>query len=157
MSEYAKVFRKYNGDSTLEISMDTYNPDEKKYKDLIIEKKHNGFKQVIINSEIMIEIIKESLIKNGLVQVISFTDNTDEEIIDDVNNLLWKMRENKVYFEDLKRLLSWALDKDSIDIKETSIAFKKKQYTIHSNGLIIGENNKEFFVEIIEPAIRRYL
>ncbi|MFJ7369387.1 hypothetical protein ACIQVU_08110 [Lysinibacillus sp. NPDC098008] len=157
MSEYAKIFRKYNEDSTLEVSMDLYNPDEKKYKDLIIEKKHNGFKQVIINSEIMIEIIKESLVKNGLVQVISFTDNTDEEIIDDVNRLLWKIRENKVYFEELKKLLSWALDKNSIDIKETIIYFGQQQYNIRSNGLIIGKEKEDFFKEIIEPVIRRYL
>lgn len=157
MENYAKIFRKYKDNSNLDISLDEYNPDDKKYKDLIIEKKKNNFKQVIINSELMVDIIKETLSKEGIIQNIDFTENTDYEINEDVKKLLWKLRDNKIYFDDLKILLSWVIDKNSIDIKELCIYYKNNQYSIYSNGIIKGSDIKEVFKIIVEPAVRRYL
>jgi len=156
MEVYGKVFRKYsNGE--LNIINKSYNPDTEKYHEVILEMKSSGYKQVIINSELMLKLLNEIILNEGFILQIKFTDNTDENLIIDVNNLIGKIRYDRIQFIKLKEVLNWALDNNSIDIFNVELLYKQKKYTVYSNGLILGEEINVLFEEILKKIFFEYL
>jgi len=156
MEVYGKVFRKYSQDK-LDISMKSYNPDIEKYHEVILKMKNEGYKQVIINSELMIKVLSEIILNEGFILQVNFTDNTDENLIIDVKNLVAKIRHDRLQFIKLKDVLNWALDNNSIDIFNVELYYKKSKYTVYSNGLVEGNEIDIVFDEILEKVLLEYL
>ncbi|KMY49257.1 hypothetical protein [Peribacillus loiseleuriae] len=156
MDEYGKIFRKYSNDK-LNICMESYNPDVEKYHEVILRMKAKSYKQVIINSELMIEILNAVIMNEGYILGINFTDNTDENLKIDVKNFVLKIRKDRLQFINLKELLKWALDNNSIDIFNIELYYNKIHYTVYSNGLIMGNKLNLIFEDIIEKVLDNYL
>ncbi|WP_017379730.1 hypothetical protein [Paenisporosarcina sp. TG-14] len=156
MEVYGKVFRKYSHNE-LNIFNKSYNPEKEKYHEVILEMKSRGYKQVIINSELMVRILNEIILNEGFILQIKFTDNTDENLIVDVTNLIKNIRHNPIQFINLKEKLDWALDNNSIDIFNVELLYKNNKYTVYSNGLIMGNELNVIYEEIVKKILIEYL
>lgn len=157
MEEYGKVFRKYSLNNSLNVHLEKYNPNDEMYHHVIARMKKEGFKQIIINSDMMIRILEKTLFSNNFILKINFTESTDESVIEDVKSLVRNIRKNPVEFVKLKDLLKWVLDKNSIDISKIEVAVDMKKIDVYSNGLIIGDRIDIFFETIIKDILEDFL
>lgn len=157
MEVYGKIFRKYSGDE-VHFNLNIYNPDEKKYHEVICEMKKLGFKQLIINSELMIEIMSQVIQSDGFILGIHFTESIDEYLTMKVKDLILKIRHKPMTFIELKELLDWTVDNNSIDIARIELLYKNSKFEIYPNGQLIGgENINIFFEEILINVFKGYL
>ncbi|MHA7912903.1 hypothetical protein [Bacillus altitudinis] len=155
MEQYGKVFKKQtNGLNIFEIR--AYDPDIEKYFDVIKKARDNGFKQVIINSEIMSKLMFNILNSQGFILKINMTDNTDEYLVDNIKSLVSKLKTNPLLFVKLKEELSFITESGSIDISSIEILIDSTRYEIKSNGLIVGTNLDSFFEKIFLPTLEDY-
>ena len=82
--QQAKVFRKIENNKYI-FKLTEY-PETKSYSELIKLEKNNGFRQVIINSEIMIKIIMNVLQNDSFVlRSIVFNDTVDSEYREEID------------------------------------------------------------------------
>ncbi|WP_068983849.1 hypothetical protein [Lysinibacillus xylanilyticus] len=157
MEAYGKIFRKYSAEE-IDFNLNIYKPDEKKYHEVICEMKKRGFKQLIINSELMIEIMSQVIQNNGFILGIHFTESIDEYLTGKVKDLILKIRHKPMSFIELKELLDWTVDNNSIDISRIELLYKNSKFEIYSNGQIIGgENINVIFEEILIHVFKGYL
>ncbi|MDI4570444.1 hypothetical protein [Bacillus altitudinis] len=155
MEQYGKVFKKQtNGLNIFEIR--AYDPNIEKYFDVIKKARDDGFKQVIINSEIMSKLMFNILNSQGLILKINMTDNTDQYLVDNIKSLVSKLKTNPLLFVKLKEELSFITESGSIDISSIEIFIDSTRYEIKSNGLIIGKNFDVFFNNIFLPTLEDY-
>ncbi|PFZ73688.1 hypothetical protein COL72_08425 [Bacillus toyonensis] len=155
MNHYGKLFIN-NSNSQSNISLETYNPDKEKYFEVIKKAREKGLKQVIINSELMLEILYQILENNGVILKVNLSDSTDDEIKDNINSILPKIRENKQLYLKLREELEWAVDSGSIDVNNIEVYVFKTRYQIFSNGIINSSKMDEMFEKIILPVLRKY-
>ena len=120
--------------------------DTVEYYTFLRDCRSKGYKQVVITSEIMIEIIRQECLKNGhIVSKIEFVED-DLDLSEEIDWILSKMVKNSGYLTELIDKLKFLAEKSSIDIKRIYI---KSQYTesgtadyfIQTNG-IIGVNKE---------------
>jgi len=153
----AKVFKSQKN-GKLNLRLETYDPKQKKYTDVVASMRDEKFKQVILNSEIMIMIMEKVLKLQGILMKIELEDTTDPDIIEEVNDLVKKIREeNVIYYEDLVKLLFWTNDNNSIDLRKITVALERNKYEIFSHGIIDGENYDELFEKVLLPVLEEYL
>ena len=158
MPVYKKVFRKHSIIGSAELKIIEYNPDEVSYIELIRDMRKQKFRQVIINSEIMIKIMERVLNHKGIVQEISLEEGTDTELIEEINNYIKKIKRNASFFSKLKESLSWAEEYDSIDIMALTVYYSGVQVEIKSNGIILEHTtDSDFELEILKPVLLEYL
>lgn len=155
MNSYGKLFRK-QGDKSIQLSLRSYNPEKEKYFQVIKEARSEGLKQVIINSEIMTSILYTTLELDGVILKVNLSDNTDDDIKENVKVIISKLRSDKLIFFKLKEELEWAADSGSIDINSIEVYFSNKKYQIYSNGIINGDNLEVVFDKIIKPVLEKY-
>ncbi|MCU5582470.1 hypothetical protein OCF65_18710 [Bacillus toyonensis] len=155
MNSYGKLFRK-QGDKSIQLSLRSYNPEKERYFQVIKEARSEGLKQVIINSEIMTNILYTTLELDGVILKVNLSDNTDDDIKENVKVIISKLRSDKLIFFKLKEELEWAADSGSIDINSIEIYFSNKRYQIYSNGIINGDNLEVAFDKIIKPVLEKY-
>lgn len=153
MEIYGKVFKKYF-ENDLHILYNEYLPDKQKYYRLIEESLDRGERQVIINSEIMIQIMYEVIKDNGVVLDIKMSASTDKIIKENVRDILWKIRENNIEFVKLKELLEWSNSKDSIDIMSIDIYYQDIRYTITSHGIFYSTNNQVDLINVFNDLLK---
>ncbi len=162
MDVYGKIFKRYL-DNNLDVMYREYNPDspDGKYYLLIEEALKNKEQQVIINSEIMLDIVYSVVEDGGIILEIKMSDNTDQEVIDNIKRILQKMQKNSLYYTDLKELLEWANTTDSINISLLDLYYKDVRYQLNVEGLFwnIKNNNdlQEFFHGIIKKSVERVI
>lgn len=155
MEQYGKVFKKQtNGLNIFEIR--AYDPNIEKYFDVIKKARDDGFKQVIINSEIMSKLMFNILNSQGFILKINMTDNTDEYLVDNIKSLVSKLKTNPLLFVKLKEELNFITESGSIDISSIEIFIDSTRYEIKSNGLIVGTNLDSFFEKIFFPTLEDY-
>ncbi|MFP7236007.1 hypothetical protein [Bacillus altitudinis] len=153
----AKVFKRH-ANGKLNLKLETYDTDQQKYTDVVSNMKKEKYKQVILNSEIMLMIIEKVLKLKGMLMKIEFEDTTDSEIIEEIDHIVKKIREESViYYEDLLKLLHWTSDNNSIDLRKLTVSLEVNKYEIYSNGIIEGENFDELFQKVIVPVLEKYL
>ncbi|MFD9275322.1 hypothetical protein NX819_14720 [Bacillus subtilis] len=155
MDNYGKVFKK-QFDDKLEFQLRSYDPDKEKYFDIVKNARTEGFKQVIINSKIMSELLFAILNSNGYLLKINMTDNTDQDIIENLKSIIPKLRHKPLLVIKLKEELDLITESGSIDISSIEIFINNKMYEIKSNGIIIGLELDYFFNEIIKPVLEDY-
>lgn len=108
-----------------------------------------GYKQVIISSEIMIQLIREACLGKGYkITKIEF-DEEDAELEEEIQVILRLMDDrNPAYFCDLVDKLNFLAERSSIGIKRVYIRGLYAEdyiesYFLQSNG-IIGINKESF-------------
>ncbi|MED2940640.1 hypothetical protein [Cytobacillus horneckiae] len=153
---YSKVF-KYNEKGTNIPALVPYNPEKETYYELIKKSRKKGLRQIIINSEIMTELMYNTLSHEGLILDINLSDNTDKISKDNVESILHAIRKNKLNFIKLREELDWAIERESIDISNIIIYIDNIKLEIKSNGIIIGEINNYFFDKVMKPTLENYL
>ncbi|MGG4548357.1 hypothetical protein ABER02_11245 [Rossellomorea marisflavi] len=155
MSEYGKLFRKKEGQKNTFI-LKPYHPDKEKYFELINKAREKSYKQVIVNSKIMTDILFRTLNSGGVILKINMSENTDQFVTDNIKVIIRKLRENNLLFVKLKEQLDWASESGSIDINSIEIYSNKKRYEIYSNGIISGENIIDLFQNNIQIVLEYY-
>lgn len=101
----------------------------------------NGFRQIIITSELMIQLMFYFVLKNKfLIYGISFMEE-DEVLREEIEILLGKLAEDRGYFIELIEKIKFLSEESSIDIKR--IYLKKRNendeaeaFFLQANGLI---------------------
>lgn len=141
----AKFFRRL-GDTPPKVMSVKY--DDRDYYDFIKRQYEIGYRQIIISSEIMIGIIKDTVITQGfVVYQIEFVED-DEEILNEMNSLLETIEKNPVYVNELIEKLIFLTEKSSIDIQRIKIKGRTSENIpvdmfFQSNGLF-GVNKESF-------------
>jgi len=151
MNSYGKLFRGHS-----KINLRSYNPEIERYFQVIKEARSEGLKQVIINSEIMTDILYATLQSDGMILKVNMSDNTDNDVKDNVKAIISKLKSDKLIFVKLKEELEWASDSGSIDINSIDVYFSNKRYEIYSNGIIHGDDLDLIFSEILKPVLEKY-
>lgn len=142
----AKFFWKKNNSSKT-ISCIDYN-DGMEYYSFIKDCHNQGYRQIIITSELMIEIITRfALEKNLLVFKIELAED-DSELAEEIDSLIEHTEKNSIYFNRLIDELKFLSEKSSIDIQRVYMKGRNNEGSIinlflQSNGLI-GINTDSF-------------
>lgn len=159
--EKAKLFWKVDSD-VRKIHCISYD-DNTEYYTFLRKCNEDGYKQVIISSEIMIQLIREACLGKGYkITKIEFVEE-DAELEEEIQVILQLMGENSAYFSDLVDKLKFLAERSSIDIKRVYIKGSYTQdysdfYFLQSNG-IIGINKESYstIAPDISTSIERYL
>ena len=147
----SKLFWKL-GVSPKQISCVPFSDNEEYYS--FLRNQYNaGYRQVIVSSEAMIEIIKDAVIKDKYsVYSIEFAED-DEELQEEINGILTAVENNPACIVILLEKLQFLAEKSSIDIQRVKIKGRKSSggavdFYIQSNGLI--GINEEAYDEILQ-------
>lgn len=161
INKKAKLFWKFNElpKKISYLSMD----DSLEYYTFLKKCHQDGFRQIIITSEIMIKLIEHFVLEaKYTIYSIEFVEE-DETLNDDISALLALVATDTAYLSKLLEQLHFLSEKSSIDIKR--IYFKgrntEKQavnFFIQSNGILgIDENSFLQICEKVSNLIERYL
>lgn len=134
---------------------------ENDYYSLIKEAQNCGFRQCIITSDIMIQIIEFFMLKCK-AELISIDFMIEDELLqDEINFILQKMKTNLAYWSTLKQKLFFISQNDSIDIKNIKLrCIEDKPYllSIQVNGIInISQNAYEDVVKTVIKITEEFI
>lgn len=124
--------------------------DNVEYYTFLRKCRNEGYKQVIITTEIMVQIIRYACLeKSQIVYKIEFVEE-DSELESEINAILQTMAKKPAYLTILLDKLNFLSESSSIDIKRIYVKgmYENKDtvvdnYFIQSNG-IIGVNEESF-------------
>lgn len=122
--------------------------DQQDYYIFLRKCRAKGYRQVIVTSEIMIQIIRHACLDKGhYIYRIEFAED-DTDLENEMDGILKAIHKNPAYFGDLLEKLRFLAEKTSIDLKRIYIKEKYKDttpdnYFVQSNG-IIGVNREAF-------------
>lgn len=140
-----KIFSKVQNDEK-EIFCINYNDKEENYYPFIKRCHNSGYTQVIITSEIMIQIIEKFVFEDEyIVSELEFME--DDDFNEGIKSLMIDNKNINKYHRIIINELEFLSEKTSIEIKR--IKFKKMvgdipvSFFIQSNG-ILGVNSKGF-------------
>ena len=158
------IFQKYklfwkmhnNGKTIVDLP---YSEDEDYYS--YLKKWYDqGYRQVIVSSEIMLELISDYVVDKRLIPYeINFAEE-DEELVHEINHYLAQLKKKPSIIVKLLNKLRFSCDESSIDMKR--IYFKgciDNFYIamfIQSNGIIgISQDSYDYFFPEICTRIQR--
>ncbi|EOF77704.1 hypothetical protein CYQ82_08470 [Enterococcus faecium] len=159
MEEYGKILKKKDGLYTLELySFNKFC----NYGTIMKEQYDLGFTQVIVNTELMLNIAENMLINNWTLIKVEIDDpSVDKDTEEEISNLVELIKSNVLNFNKLKSFLEWALDDGSIFIDKLKLGISLDEKIvfceINSNGLIYGNDNELVFSMFIKEPIEEYL
>lgn len=137
--------------------------DEEEYYSFLKRQFDEGYRQIIVSSEAMIELIKYSVINQGLkVYKIRFTEE-DSSLSEDVASLLDAITERPVLFNALIEKLLFLAETSSIDINRIYISGRSEagvaiDFYIQSNGIVaISDSADCYLLDRISTLIERCL
>ena len=117
------------------------------YYSFIKSCKNEGYRQIIISSEIFIKLIEYFVIQLGFSIVkIEFMED-DDEFSKNISILILNMEKDRAFYSDLQDQLRSISEKSSVEIKR--VTFKRRNISlaercfIQSNG-VIGVNQESF-------------
>lgn len=155
--EKGKLFWK-STESSPKVSCLRWDEQSTEYYSFLKEKKKDGYRQVIISSEIFISFLKYAVVKEKYFPLkIEFMEE-DNEFSEIVEALIAQLDNNPTCFAILMDQLCVISEKSSIEIKK--ISFKSRinnlaiQFFIQSNG-VIGINTESF--DFISQKISTFL
>ena len=146
MFEKAKLFWDKSGKNEIvALRID----DDSDYNSLLRNCHNDGYRQVVITSEIMTQIIRHVYLDdNEIVQKIEFIED-DPELDYEITVLLHAIKNNLSRLDDLIHKLESLAEKSSIDLKRIyvkkpySIGEKLICFFVQTNG-IVGVNSESF-------------
>lgn len=126
--------------------------------------RNDGYHQVIITAEVMIQIIRYACLDKGYkVYKIEFIED-DVELESDISSILQRINNNPGYLSDLLEKLKFLAEKSSIDLKRIYI---KEEYIsdsyinnffVQSNGIIgVSEEAYDVVSTEISAVVERCL
>lgn len=137
--------------------------DNVEYYTFLKQYHDNGYRQIIITSEIMVGLIEHFVLENDFcVYDIVFMED-DQDLTDEISQLLPMLSNNKAFLGKLVEKLNFLSEKSSIDIQR--IYFKGRttekiavNFYLQSNGIIgIDINNYSSISTEISGLIERCL
>lgn len=133
-------------DEKKNIKIEEYDYNNIDYFEVIKREKIKGFKQVILTSEIMINLISNYFyLRRFRIIKISFIEE-DETLLEDANYYIDNLKRNRNSFKDLEDWLEVLNSDDSIDIKQVIIQGKSTEseneitIILNVNGTFITED-----------------
>ncbi len=129
--------------------------DTVEYYTFLKECRAKGYRQVIVTSEIMLQVIRKACLENNYtIYKIEFAVE-DSELEVEVQKLIQRTIKNPAYFCDLVEKIKFLLEQSSIDLRRVYIkGAYEGSYTpvffLQSNG-ILGINNE--FYECLSKEI----
>ena len=156
--ENAKLFWK-PGNQARKIVAVPYD-DRMEYYPFVKERHDAGFRQIIVTSETMIQLIQKMVIARFRISEIELAENEDE-FGEQVGILLNRIETNPARLSELVSLLDFLAEKSSIEIQRVAFMGRTEDGVavegfVQSNG-VIGANrevsNKIF--DIIGAAVER--
>ncbi|ALS38456.1 hypothetical protein ABID30_002239 [Enterococcus rotai] len=156
--ENKKIFKHFQN-NCYSFQLISYDAKKISYSQLIKKLKQENSRQVLFNSEVMIELIKETAINNKeyIVAALKIGSEDDLEVQENINKIILSMRTDYSNVVRLIEELSWCYDNESIDISEIKIVGRGGNYDnakILSNGIYFGD--EEIFNNFIVPVLTRY-
>ncbi len=142
----AKLF--WKNEATKETINCVLYDDNTEYYTFLRKYKSEGYRQVIVTAEIMLQVIRMAVIeKEFAVYKIEFAEE-DHELEEEVKNLLHLIEKKPAYFGDLLAKIKFLSEQSSIDIRRIYIKGKYNgeyapNFYLQSNG-ILGINNESF-------------
>lgn len=155
VSEYGKLFKR-NEEQKAKFVLKSYDPDKDKYFEVINRAREGGYRQVIVNSKIMTNILFSTINSNGVILKVNMSENTDRDINDNIKVVIRKLREDRLLFVKLKEQLEWASESGSIDINSIEVYYNQNRYEIYSNGIVTGKDIAIIFEENIKTVLEDY-
>lgn len=156
--KYGKVFKKVsNQEHTFELT--PYDFATSNYSSLIKKQKENGYRQVLFNSELMIELIAAiDLYPNIYLKKIKMSHDSGEDHQNELDDLVLELRTNKEILFRIIDELEWYSDKESIDVSEIDFYNKETstKAVLQTNGIVYGDEIEDFFQHFISPQLVRY-
>lgn len=158
--KYGKVFKKVS-DKNVFFELTEYDFNKSTYSDLIRAQKKEGFRQVLFNTELMLELIRGIAESDEfIVTDIKMSEVADEDIREDIKSILLDYRKNNSLLYKIIDELEWYSDKESIDVCELELVTREmNMFKIKSNGIISSselEDLEKFFEKFISIHLLRY-
>ncbi|WP_282799283.1 hypothetical protein ABVR74_02880 [Lactococcus lactis subsp. lactis] len=129
-------------------------PEEKKYYSFIQEYIQKGYRQIIIPSDILVELLKYIFLKkeNSKIIDIEFLEE-DEKFQEEIDNLIHKTNnEDRGYFVSLLDHINYVAQDKTVEIKKVRFKYrvdgKLIDISISINGLLNYKNNTNVSNEI---------
>lgn len=148
MDKYFKFFL----DEANKINKVEYSPiDQKGYFEFVKSQYEKGFKQVIITSKMMLEILSYYFYNNYRVNEIEFCEE-DYDLDNEIRNILLKIERDRGEFNTLLKKLDCIAEDSSIDIAKIKMTSLKQvdnkyfSFTLRVNG-IFSVNNENLIEE----------
>jgi len=156
-----KLFWKI-GDVNKHVVCQKYSDDEEYYS--FLKKQYDiGYRQIIISSEVMIQLVKEFVMNFGLrVYRIEFME-ADSSLTNEIEVLLDHMKEQPILFAALLEKLNFLAETTSIDISRIYTSGKSENNIalnmfVQSNGIIgINDNAENELLQRTCTLIERHL
>lgn len=142
----AKLFWKL--DDTFKVIFCVPFDDDLEYYVFLKQCHNDGYRQIIITSALMIELVEHFVMEIGLsIFDIEFMEE-DQDLQSEVKDLIDKVSKNKAFLGKLITRLNFLSEKSSIDIKRIYIKGRSSEnvainFYLQSNGLI-GINNESY-------------
>lgn len=156
----AKLFWRI-GDQTKKIIAIPYD-DSYDYYSFVKEQHNAGYRQVIVTSESMINLIQVIVIGGFQVFEIEMAED-DSELANEIGGLLERVRKNPACLSELVVRLGFLAEKSSIEIQRIRLKGRTETGTavmgfIQSNGLF-GVNSEMFeeIAEVIGHEVGRFV
>lgn len=125
--------------------------DEDNYYNIVKSQKENGYRQLIISKEIMLNTMLECVLnrKYDIIDIITDEDKYNNEL----QKSLFKMKDDRAHFASIMKILN------NDEIYLFSVTFKKgvKVTEIHSSGSLISESLDEDLVPVIRKSYLDYV
>ena len=156
----SKLFWKL-GDSNKHIICQPLD-DEEEYYSFLKRQFDAGYRQIIVSSEAMIELIKDFVLEHGLKVYRSEFAEDDSSLSDDIDNLLNEITVRPVLFSTLIEKLRFLAETSSIDISRIYISGRSKDgkaidLYIQSNGIVAANDAADYILSKINTLIERCL
>src|SRR5699024_1555428 len=154
----AKIFRKVLN-NIYSFKLVDY-PETKNYSELIKEEKLKGYRQVIINSEIMIKIITNAMQKKDIIlKSITLNDAVDQYFREEIDMKVKQCRDNPLVLSELLTNLAWTSEDGSIDIEKVAFAYLTNDQfhyiTVICNGVLSVTEIDYFYNNYLEAVLKR--
>ena len=137
--------------------------DKIEYYTFLKQCHNNGYRQIIITSEIMIKLIEFFVVENNFtIYKLEFMED-DDELQMEIRGLFQQMTNNIAFLSKFIEKLNFLSEKSSIEIKRIYFKGRDKkgvasQFYLQSNGIIgINKENFSFVSNSIGSLIERYL
>lgn len=156
--KYGKVFKKlYEANYNFKII--PYDCAPSNYSELIKKQKHEGFRQVLFNVELMLDLVKAVYsYPNLYLQKIKMCSDAEENVQSKIDDLVIESRLNRELIFKIIDELEWYSDRESIDIFEIHLYNKEtlSKTVLKSNGIVYGDEIDSLFKQFICPQLMRY-